>query len=344
MRLSDFNYHLPADRIAFYPLPGRDSSRLLVVHREKGRTEHRLFSDISEYLFPGDVLVLNDTKVLPARLCGVKSSGGRVEILLLRELRGTTWQALVKGLNQGKVILRDGFTAWVSRDKGIAEVTFDGLLHKGDGPGDTKDMLMKIGVVPLPPYIKRETEPADAERYQTVYAKHEGAVAAPTAGLHFTEDLMQRIRRKGIEIAQITLHVGYGTFQPVSSADIGAHRMDEECYEISEDSARVINRAKAEGRRVVAVGTTVTRALEASAIKNGGSGVRAGAAGTSIFIYPGYTFKIIDSLVTNFHLPKSTPIMLASAFSGLTLLKKAYSEALALSYRFCSYGDAMLIT
>lgn len=343
MKLSDFNYHLPADRIAFYPLPERDSSRLLVLHREKDTIEHRLFSDIAEYLLPGDLLVLNNTKVIPARLYGVKPSGGRVEILLLRELRNTTWQALVKGVNQGKVILRDGFTAWVTRDKGIAEVTFEGRLSEGEAPDDTRDRLLKTGMAPLPPYIKRDAEPADAERYQTVYAKHEGAVAAPTAGLHFTEALMKRIRHKGIGIAEITLHVGYGTFRPVFSVNIGEHQMDEEYYEITADTARRINRAKHEKKRVVAVGTTVTRALEASAIENGGSGVQAGAAGTSVFIYPGYEFKIIDALVTNFHLPQSTPIMLTSAFSGLTLLKKAYREALSLSYRFCSYGDAMLI-
>ncbi len=351
MKLSEFDYFLPKSQIAQYPLSERDSSRLLVIHRKHEKITHRLFSDITEYLIPSDVLVLNNTKVIPARLYGVNpnTSGGKVEILLLKELYTNTWEALVKGLHQGKVILKHGITAFVSRSNGVAEVKFNHNI---------KNALNKIGVMPLPPYIKRKTVQSDIERYQTVYAKKQGAVAAPTAGLHFTDNLLNVIRDKGVEVKMLTLHVGYGTFKPVLATDIKRHQMDEEFYEIPENTANAINRAKSEGRRVIAVGTTATRALEASAEYSRGNrihpvrkkagvglsnGVKAGTERASLFIYPGYRFRIIDALITNFHLPKSTPLMLTSAFSGLPLLKDAYLKALNRGYRFFSYGDAMLI-
>jgi S-adenosylmethionine:tRNA ribosyltransferase-isomerase len=397
MKLSYFDYQIPQEQIAQFPLTERDSSKLLVTHKRSNRFEHRIFRDIVSYFNPGDVLVINDTRVLPARLFGVKSSGGKVEIMLLRELSNNTWEALVKGLREGKVILSRDIIAHVSRLNGApARVTFEFVTlpfipsrqGRGDnsplspcGRGlwrgefseqtfpDIKYFLHKIGLIPLPPYIKREAVLSDSEQYQTVYANKEGAIATPTAGLHFTERLLNIIKEKGVSVETITLHVGYGTFKPVKVNDIREHKMDEEYYEIPEAAAHAITRAKAEDRRVIAVGTTVTRALESSAynenihpplippVKGGkipsplagegeGEGdykVAPGAGKSSIFICPGYRFKIIDALVTNFHLPKSTPMMLTSAFAGLNTLKQGYSEAQKAGYRFFSYGDAMLI-
>ncbi len=352
MKLSEFNYDLPKGHIAQYPLQERDSSGLLVIHRKQRKIEHRVFRDIIEFLRPGDALILNDTKVIPARLYGRKPSGGKIEILLLKELRTNTWEALVKGLYQGTVTLQQGITAFVSRSNGVAKVKLEGKLHgnldsnpevSGSTGYDIKNSLNKIGVMPLPPYIKRKTDQSDTERYQTVYAKKEGAVAAPTAGLHFTDKLLNTMGGKGIEIRMLTLHVGHGTFKPVLATDLKRHQMDEEFYEIPETTADTVNRAKSEGRRVIAVGTTVTRALEASVMDGLENRIKAGTEKASIFIYPGYRFKIIDALISNFHLPNSTPMMLTSAFSGLQLLKKAYLEALNRGYRFFSYGDAMLI-
>lgn len=343
MKLSEFNYDLPKGHIAQYPLQERDSSRLLVIHRKQKRIKHGLFRDIIEYLHPGDVLVLNDTKVIPARLYGVKPSGGKVEILLLKELHTNTWEALVKGMHQGTVMLKQGVTAFVSRSNGVAEVKLEGKLQSNSINNDIKNSLNKIGVIPLPPYIKRKTEQSDIKRYQTVYAKKEGAIAAPTAGLHFTDNLLNIIKDKGIEVKMLTLYIGHGTFKSVLTTDIKMHQMDEEFYEIPETTADTVNRAKSEGRRVIAVGTTVTRALEASVTDELENRIKAGTEKASIFIYPGYRFKVIDALISNFHLPKSTPMMLTSAFSGLQLLKKAYLEALNRGYRFFSYGDAMLI-
>ena len=337
MNLSEFDYSLSKDQIAQYPVSERDSSRLMVIHRKLRRIEHRIFRDLIEYLHPGDVIVLNNTKVIPARLYGRNSgtSGKKVEILLLKELRTNTWEAIVKGLNEGTVTLKQGITAHVSRLNGMASVKFNG--------GDIKGMINKIGVMPLPPYIKRPADGLDGEHYQTVYAEKEGAVAAPTAGLHFTKELLERIKEKGIDVKKLTLHVGYGTFKPVSCQEIERHQMEREYYEISEATANAINCAKSKGKRVIAVGTTVVRALEASAMSASESTITAGAAEASIFIYPGYKFKVIDALITNFHLPKSTPLMLTSAFSELQLLKKAYLEALNADYRFFSYGDAIFI-
>ena len=345
MKLSDFDYRISKEHIAQHPLTERDSSKLFVIHRDSDKSEHRNFKDIVSYLKPGDILILNDTKVFPARLFGVKPSGGKVEILLLKELRRNKWDALVKGLREGKVLLSGNIIAHVSRSDGAnARVEFKfnpaGAGLKPALVPDIKTILHKIGVMPLPPYIKRQTISSDTEQYQTVYANKEGAVAAPTAGLHFTKQLLNIIREKGISVETVTLHVGYGTFKPVIVHDINEHTMDEEFYEIPESTANAINRAKSEGCRVIAAGTTVTRALEA---RGGQGGVSPGTGKTSIFIYPGYQFKIIDALITNFHLPKSTPMMLTSAFAGLNILKRRYKEAQNAGYRFFSYGDAMLI-
>ena len=335
MKLSDFDYHLPKGRIAAYPAGERDLSKLLVLSRRDGRISHRIFRDVVEYLRAGDVLVLNDTRVIPARLHGKKASGGKVEVLLIEELHTNKWQVVVKGLKQGYVEFRRGICGYVSRSNGTAAVTFRGV--------DIKPILKEIGVMPLPPYIKRPAGELDNQRYQTVYAEKDGAVAAPTAGLHFTEEVLDIIKDRGVEVCKLTLHVGYGTFKPVACQKIEEHKMDEERYEITENTADTINRAMSEGRRVIAVGTTVTRALETSALSGSAGRVNAGTGKAGIFIYPGYKFRVIDVLVTNFHLPRSTPLMLTSAFCGLPLLKRAYIEALGGNYRFFSYGDAMLI-
>ncbi len=339
MKLSDFNYTIQDDNIAQHPLKDRDSSRLLVMHRKSGALEHMTFTDIIEYLQPGDVLVLNNTKVFPARLRGKKPTGGKAEITLLNESGLNIWEGLVKGLHEGSIILEHGITANVSRISGtMAKIEF--LLSSGS---DIKEFLGEIGVMPLPGYIKRDSVSADSRQYQTVYAEKEGAIAAPTAGLHFTDSLLEKITRKGIDIQTVTLHVGYGTFKSVTADEIIHHKMETELYEIPEAAARAINAAKADGRRVIAVGTTVTRTLESSARMTSTDPVQSGPGEASMFIYPGYEFKIVDTLVTNFHLPKSTPMMLASAFSNLDLLKKAYHESQKEGYRFYSYGDAMLI-
>lgn len=352
MKLSDFDYPLHPGQVAQHPAAERDGARLMVMHREPDWIEHKLFRDIAVYLRSGDVMVLNDTRVIPARLYGEKPSGGRVEILMLHEIRQNTWRALVRGMREGKVLVGQGITASVSRHDGEAVVSFEGQISRNGRNGDIKDRLQEIGTMPLPPYIKRHAGQQDTERYQTVYAGKTGAVAAPTAGLHFTVDLLAAIREKGVEIRMLTLHVGYGTFGPVVCQDVEGHRMQEEFYEIPEGTALAVNSAKSDGRRVVAVGTTVTRALEASAFdvsaraslpEGRGCRVRAGSGKASIFIYPGHTFRVVDVLVTNFHLPKSTPLMLTSAFSGLSRLKAAYGSAAEAGYRFFSYGDAMLI-
>jgi len=341
MKLSNFKYQIPEQQIAQQPLKTRDASRLLVLHRKSSRTEHSSFSNIVSYLDQGDLLILNNTKVIPVRLYGTKTSGGKAEITLLKELNRNVWTALVKNVNEGTIILEQDITAQVTRlDMAVAKVTF---TFPDNENADIRNCLEKIGAMPLPVYIKRESALTDLEQYQTVYAEKDGAVAAPTAGLHFTENLLRAIKAKGIEIHQITLHVGYGTFKPVKVANIADHIMDEEYFEIPDGTASAINSAMTEGRRVIAVGTTVTRALEGAVSKSSSSIIEAGAGQTSIFIYPGYKFKIIDALITNFHLPESTPMMLASAFTGLDTLKKTYAESQDKGYRFYSYGDAMLI-
>ncbi|UCD35544.1 MAG: tRNA preQ1(34) S-adenosylmethionine ribosyltransferase-isomerase QueA [Nitrospiraceae bacterium] len=339
MKLSDFDYVIPQDQIAQHPLRERDSSRLLVINRKGGTAESRIFRDITAYLRPGDVLVLNDTRVVPVRIPCARPSGGSAEITLLRELSRNCWEALVKGVHDGVLVLDRSITARVERMNGtVARVEFD--VPHGNGH-DIRDVLHDIGVMPLPLYIKRKAAKSDEHQYQTVYAAKDGAVAAPTAGLHFTEELIASIRSNGTDVQTITLHVGYGTFKPVTAGDIGDHRMDEESFEISPSTADAVNSAREEGRRVIAVGTTVTRALESSAGPSGA--IRPGAGKTALFIYPGHAFRVVGSLVTNFHLPRSTPLMLAGAFAGLDLLKKSYVMAQSEGYRFYSYGDAMMI-
>lgn len=342
MNISEFDFELPEGLIAQEPSKDRDRSRLMVVDRKSGLIEHRLFFEIIDYLKPGDLLVINDTKVIPARLMGVKGTGGRAEVFLLEkdDKEENNWECLVGGkrIRPGVMIeFDDNLKGEVLEE--VGDGRFKIRFHS-DRPFEK--VLEEVGQVPLPPYIKRgEGQEADKERYQTVFADKKGAVAAPTAGLHFTEALLEKIKEKGIDIATVTLHVGPGTFLPVRVENIEEHRMLPERYEISTASAEKINRAKAEGRRVIAVGSTSMRTLEAAAEDNGF--VKEGRGRTSIFIYPGYSFKMVDALVTNFHLPKSTLIMLVSAFAGRELIFKAYREAIEQKYRFYSYGDAMMI-
>lgn len=338
LKLSDFDYDLPEFLIAQEPSPVRDRSRLLVLKREAGGIEHGIFSDIEHYLVPGDLLVLNDTKVFPCRLLAKKPGGGKAEIFLLSEIERNLWDALVKGgVGAGKRLnITTGIEADVinGTDEGARAVRFYGV-------NDIREVLPEIGKTPLPPYIKRSPFPRDGERYQTVYAAHEGAVAAPTAGLHFTRELLQRLESKGVDFVTVTLHVGPGTFQPVRAEMIEDHRMLQERYSISADSAMSVNRAKANGRRIIAVGTTSVRTIETASANDGT--VASGEGYSDLFIRPGYRFKVTNGIITNFHLPKSTLLMLVSAFAGRENILAAYRSGVAEKYRFYSYGDAMLI-
>jgi S-adenosylmethionine:tRNA ribosyltransferase-isomerase len=344
MLLSNFDYDLPLELVAQEPALERATSRLLVVERSTAQLSHSRFSDILALLPPDCLLVLNDTRVFPARLRGRKQSGGAVEVLLLRPLagEGETWEVLCKGA-QG---MRVGSRLWFAPE---LSAEWHGTPREGRGvlrffsSGDLSVLLERFGEIPLPPYIKRPTgsHVQDRDRYQTVYARHPGAVAAPTAGLHFTEDLLAAIRQQGIETVFVTLHVGAGTFQPIRVEQIETHKMEEEEYELSAAAAERINAAKASGRKIIAVGTTTTRVLESAYTSDGK--VQAGRRRTSLFIYPGYRFAVIEGLITNFHLPRSTLLLLVSAFAGRDLILKAYAEAVARRYRFYSYGDAMLI-
>lgn len=338
LSLSDFDFDLPEPLIAQTPSVRRDCSRLLVVNRSSGSSAHCIFSDIERHLVPGDLLVLNNTKVFPCRLTAKKPGGGRAEIFLLSEKGVNLWEALVKGgVAQGKrVSLASGIEAEVTAQgtDNIRTVRFHGI-------SDIRAALRGIGKTPLPPYIKREADATDGERYQTVYAEQEGAVAAPTAGLHFTTELLRRLEKKGVELVKVTLHVGPGTFQPVRVEMIADHRMQPEHYSITADAADRINRAKADGRRVIAVGTTSVRTLETSAA--GGNRIASGNGCSELFIYPGFRFTMTDAILTNFHLPKSTLLMLVSAFAGRERMLSAYRTAIEEQYRFYSYGDAMLI-
>lgn len=342
MKLSDFKFDIPEELIAQYPVDHRDESRLMVLDRKNETYGHHIFREIADYLNPGDVIVVNETKVFPARIFGVKEkTDAQVELLLLRQLEENMWEALVKPARKVRV----GNRIQITEDFGcdvIDNTTSGGRVVRFDYNGnDFFDLINRVGVSPLPPYIKREAEDIDREKYQTVYAKKIGAVAAPTAGLHFTEDLMEAIRAKGVKFAPVVLHVGLGTFRPVQVEDLSRHQMDSEYYEISEESAAIINEAKTGGGRVIAVGTTSVRSLESSA--NADNLVKADSGWTDIFIYPPYKFKIIDAMVTNFHLSGSTLFLLTCAFAGKEFAMKAYNEAIKENYRFYSYGDAMLI-
>ena len=313
----------------------------MVLHRKTGVIEHQAFQNITQYLNPGDLFVTNNTRVLPARLIGKKETGGRIEMLLIPSWNGIKgeWEALMKGSGKLKRGTRIQFEQGLG---GELEVVKDGKGKvRFSYQGDVLDVLKKIGHIPLPPYIKRKDEPQDRDRYQTIFAERDGSIAAPTAGLHFTPSLLQSLKDKRVRTTTITLHIGIGTFAPVKVRDIEDHKMETEWVEISEETAREIEETKTRGGKIIAVGTTTTRALES--FSNGNGGVRPGKGMTSLFIYPPYRFRVIDGLVTNFHLPKSTLIMLASAFAGKELLMKAYQEAIDRKYRFYSYGDAMLI-
>ncbi len=344
MNLSDFDYHLPEGMIAQYPLPERDASRLLVIDREDRAIHHHRFRDLGGVLRRGDLLVLNDTKVIPARLHGHRGGGGKIEVLLIEEEAPNRWWTLCKPSHKLPVGRRLTFQEGMAAE--VVDRALGGRrLVQFDGPEDIVTLLPRIGVMPLPPYVKRGARTGDraldAERYQTVYAMQAGAIAAPTAGLHFTDALLKDLGRQGVEITFLTLHVGVGTFKPVTVEQVEQHRMEAERYTIPEATAAAVKRAKAEARRVVAVGTTTTRALEGAALQEGG--MRAGEGTTSLFITPGHRFRVVDGLVTNFHLPRSTLLILVSAFAGRDLIVKGYGEAIEKGYRFYSYGDATLI-
>lgn len=395
MKISEFDYYLPEELIAQKPADRRDSSRLLVVHRDTGKIEHRHFYDIIDYLEPGDCMVLNNSKVLPARLYGTKEkTGAKVEFLLIKRIKGDTWETMVRPgrkLKPGdsvifseKPLLKAAIKDFGADGTRIVEFEYDGIFM---------ERLEEIGSMPLPPYIERSSDDDDRERYQTVYCREEGSVAAPTAGLHFTKELLKKAEQKGVELVYVTLHVGIGTFRPVKCEDIEEHTMHFEEYSISPEGAEILNRAKREGRRIISVGTTSTRTVESAAYfdKNvkaaagtqavgcadispmaGGENacstetagtdptddagmepegkspdgcwqVKSGGGSTGIFIYPGYEFKMIDSLITNFHLPKSTLLMLISALYDCEKILAVYEEAVKEKYRFFSYGDAMFI-
>lgn len=343
MNISDFDYHLPPELIAQHPADKRDESRLLVVHRNTDTIEHKHFYDIIDYLRPGDCLVMNNSKVIPARLFGVKEqTGAKVEFLLIKRKDGDVWESMVK---PGKKLHPGDVVAFDEQGRLKAEV----IGYGDDGTrlvrflyeGVFGELLDELGKIPLPPYIDRENEKEDKERYQTVYCRDEGSVAAPTAGLHFTEELLGRVREKGVKTAFVTLHVGIGTFRPVKCETVEEHKMHFEEYHIDEENARIINEAKAAGGRIISVGTTSTRTLESAAAEDGT--VPAGSGSTGIFIYPGYRFKVVEALITNFHLPKSTLLMLISALYDREKILKIYEEAVRQEYRFFSYGDAMFI-
>ncbi len=338
LRVSDFDYELPPERIAQHPADRRDASRLLELDRRTGRIAHHRFPAIIELLTPGDVLVLNDTRVIPARLIGTRPTGGRVELLLLEHLGGNRWTALGR---PGRA-LRAGSTAEFGAGRLVATV----LAREPEGvstvelehEGELLPLLERIGLPPLPPYIQREVEEEDRERYQTIYATRPGAVAAPTAGLHFTDELLDDVRDRGVAVGTMTLHVGLGTFLPVRAERVEDHTMHEERYHVPAELAELANRRSG---RLVAVGTTVTRTLEAVADVDGR--IHPGSGRTSLFIYPGHRFRAVEAMVTNFHLPRSTLIMMVAAFAGAERIMAAYREALDEGYRFYSYGDAMFI-
>lgn len=340
MNVKDYDYDLPEELIAQDPLEDRSSSRLMVLDRQTGDVEHRHFTDILEYLHPGDCLVINNTKVIPARLFGVKEdTQAKIEVLLLKRKENDIWETLVKPGKKAKpgtkLVFGDGLLTAevvdvVEEGNRLIQFHYDGIFE---------EILDQLGQMPLPPYITHQLK--DKNRYQTVYAKYDGSAAAPTAGLHFTKELLQKVKDMGVDIAEVTLHVGLGTFRPVKVDNVLDHHMHSEFYMVSQEAADKINRAKENGHRVIAVGTTSTRTLEAAADENGH--LQETSGWTEIFIYPGYQFKVIDALITNFHLPQSTLVMLVSALAGREHVLHAYETAVKEKYRFFSFGDAMLI-
>lgn len=337
MLVTDFDYELPQELIAQHPMEPRDHSRLLVVDKESGALEHRHFYDLPDYLRPGDVLVFNDTRVIPARLHGVKDTGAHVEVFLLTRKDATDWEVLVRPGKKLQVGAKIKFSDELSCEV-IEHTDFGGRVVRFAYDGIFEEILDRLGETPLPPYITAPLE--DKERYQTVYNRERGSAAAPTAGLHFTKVLLQKIKDMGCDEVFVTLHVGLGTFRPVSEANIEDHKMHREFYTVSQEAADTVNKAKAEGRRIIAVGTTAVRTLESA----GADGtLKAGGSWTNIFIYPGYQFRFVDALVTNFHLPQSTLLMLVSALSSREIMLAAYKKAVEEKYRFFSFGDAMFI-
>lgn len=340
MKVSDFDFYLPEELIAQHPLEKRDSSKLMVLDKKTGEIEHKHFHDIVDYLNKGDTIVLNNTRVMPARLIGEKvETGGKIEFLLLKRLEGDKWECLAKPGKRAKIGQKFTFGEGkltctvvdiVEEGNRIIEFSYEGIFE---------EVLDQLGEMPLPPYITEKLE--DKERYQTVYSKEKGSAAAPTAGLHFTEDLLSKIKAKGVNVAYLTLHVGLGTFRPVKVEDINDHTMHSEYYHLDKENAELINETKKRGNKVIAVGTTSTRTLETIADENGF--VREQSGWTDIFIYPGYKYKVVDNLITNFHLPESTLIMLVSALAGKENVMNAYKEAVNEKYRFFSFGDSMFI-
>lgn len=338
MLVTDFDYDLPQELIAQHPMEPRDHSRLLVVDKKTGEIEHKHFYDLVNYLKPGDVLVFNDTRVIPARLHGTKNTGAHVEVFLLTRRDATDWEVLVRPGKKLQVGAKINFSDELSCEV-IEHTDFGGRVVRFKYDGIFEEILDRLGETPLPPYITAPLE--DKERYQTVYNRERGSAAAPTAGLHFTKELLQKIKEIGCEEVFVTLHVGLGTFRPVSEAKIEDHKMHKEFYTVSQEAADAVNKAKAEGRRIIAVGTTAVRTLEAA----GADGqLHAGSSWTNIFIYPGYKFRLVDDLVTNFHLPQSTLLMLVSTLSTREIMLQTYKKAVEEKYRFFSFGDAMFIT
>ncbi|OZG73850.1 tRNA preQ1(34) S-adenosylmethionine ribosyltransferase-isomerase QueA [Hahella sp. CCB-MM4] len=337
MRVDDFDFDLPESLIAKYPLSKRSSSRLLCMDKSSGKVEHRQFQDIEDYLNPGDLLVFNDTRVIPARMFGQKATGGKVEVLIERVISSHEAMAHIRSSKAPKpgaqIHIGDNVLEVTGRDDAL-------FFVRSLGAASISDILESHGHMPLPPYIDREDEVSDRERYQTVYNRNPGAVAAPTAGLHFDEELLARLSAKGVEFAYVTLHVGAGTFQPVRVESINDHKMHKEYLEVNRECVDRIVKARGNGNKVIAVGTTAVRSLETAAASGG---IKPYVGDTQIFIYPGYQFQVVDALITNFHLPKSTLLMLVSAFAGRENILAAYQDAIAREYRFFSYGDAMLL-
>jgi S-adenosylmethionine:tRNA ribosyltransferase-isomerase len=343
MKITELDYPLPSDLIAQKPIQQRDQSRLLVLHKDSGEIEHKIFSEIVDYFHDGDILIINNTKVIPARLIATKPTGGKIEILLIRQKEASSiyvvWEIIKKGDYEGEVFI-DEIIAELRNSEGWQ------IVFKNMNAEDVQNLINEKGFMPLPPYIKRKPDQSDKQHYQTVYAKKNGSIAAPTAGLHFTKELLEKIVTKGVKLLEITLHVGVGTFKPIKVENLREHKMDSEYFEIEKTVIEEIYSTKKKGKRIFSVGTTTTRALEGYAsqvYEDMDSDNEKIKGSTDIFIYPGYKFKIIDALITNFHLPKSTPLALVSAFCDIEKVKKAYMEAIEKRYRFFSYGDAMLI-
>ena len=341
MKTSDFYYDLPQELIAQDPLEDRSASRLMVLDKKTGKIQHHIFKEIVNYLNPGDCLVINDTKVIPARLYGAKvGTDAKIEVLLLKRKENNIWETLVKPGKKAKIGTKISFGEGLLIGEVVDIVEEGNRLIQFTYEGIFEEILDKLGQMPLPPYITHQLK--DKNRYQTVYAKHDGSAAAPTAGLHFTPELLEEIRAKGVNIAHVTLHVGLGTFRPVKVEDVTQHHMHSEFYVVEEDQAALINETKKKGGKIISVGTTSLRTLESASTEDGI--LKAGSGWTDIFIYPGYRFKIVDRLITNFHLPESTLIMLVSALVGKEHIMAAYEEAVKDKYRFFSFGDAMFIT